>query len=455
MKIAILGLGKVGVALAQYFILQGHQVLAIDDKKNRQELSAVAQALTAEFYLGGAAPYFTEVDACYISPGVSLEHPVAQKAKAAGHTLKGELDLAASLTTTPIIAITGTNGKSTTTSLMGHLLKCAGKNAPAGGNLGTPFIDMVQQNKNVDYWVVEVSSFQLEVTESFRPHVAIMLNFSDDHYDRHDGMEAYVKVKSRIAAYQTSKDYYIYNTDDLNVLKSLSYVKHAQKIPFSAVQTVTGVFEKDGNIIWNYSGQQAQFSLKEASLKGAHNLENMMATVACAKILGINNEAIAQGLKTFQGLPHRLELVATLGEVEFYDDSKGTNVGAVIMSLASFEGEVVLIAGGRDKGGAYAPLRALVKNKCKGLVLIGEAAQKINESLSGCTKIEFASSMQDAVKKAYQLCNGKGVVLLSPACSSFDMFRDYHHRGEEFKVSVKNLINTEDPASSATGGLLG
>ena len=438
MRIAVLGLGKVGVSLAEHFIASGNEVIGIDDKQELRHLSEAAQQLKIKFYLAGAAPLLSEIDEFYISPGVSHDHPFAAQARAQGVKLQGELDLGAALTKVPIIAITGTNGKSTTTMLIGHILEQAKLKVRMGGNLGTPFLDLVKNSSGVDWLVVEVSSFQLELAQKFKPRISVLLNITDDHYDRHAGIDAYMQAKAKVFSNQTAEDYLIYNADDLQVLKAVHGAK-ATLVPFSSIRKVEGAYEDKGKLTFSYRGKQAAWDLSKVQLKGVHNLENMLAAVAATSLAGIEPACIQRALESFRGLPHRLEFVRKVGGVEFYDDSKGTNVGAVVMSLASFEQDVVLIAGGRDKGGDYSPLKALVKNKCRGVVVLGEAAPLIASALEGCTQIERVKNMEEAVQKANQLAKGCGYVLLSPACSSFDMYRDYHERGNDFRRCVDRL----------------
>jgi UDP-N-acetylmuramoylalanine--D-glutamate ligase len=439
MPIVILGLGKVGLSLARYFHSQDEEVWGIDDDPKLVELRPELRQCTAKLFLGGLLPDFQNVSRFFISPGIDPRHPAAQAALKRGLTLEGELDLAFGLCRGDVLAITGTNGKSTTVSLLGVMYEAAKIPAGVGGNLGTPFIDLVRDPRHFQKYVVEVSSFQLETSQVFRPKVACLLNLSDDHFERHGNLQNYLKAKAKIFATQGPKDVAVYNDDDLHVLEAVEAAK-ARRLPFSISKRVHGVYAEEARICWAPEGKiESSFDLTHCKLKGLHNLENMSAAIACAKADGLVDSAIQQALNTFQGLPHRVEYVATIDGVEYYDDSKGTNVGAVVMSLAGFDKDVVLILGGRDKGGDYAPLRPLLKHKARALVVMGEAKDKIVESLKGSTEITTVSSMKEAVETAKRLAPKGGTVLLSPACSSFDMFKDYHDRGEQFKKCVREI----------------
>ncbi len=286
---------------------------------------------------------------------------------------------------------------------------------------------------------MEVSSYQLETTENFHPHISLILNITDDHFERHKNMAGYIAAKAKIWKNQTDKDFLIYNPNDVHVLKAVEGAT-CQKIPFSSTEHVKGIYwDTTESLVSQISGTSRSYCLKNASLKGLHNIENMMAAIAVAEIAGIPHEIIEKTLQEFKALPHRLEFVREFDGVQYYDDSKGTNVGAVVMSLASFEDPVVLILGGKDKGGDYQILRALIKNKCRGIVLIGEATPLIRKALEGTVALQEADSMQQAVLKSREMAQSGDTVLLSPACSSFDMFRDYKHRGDEFQKWVRSL----------------
>lgn len=440
MYVCILGLGKTGASLASYWHAQGAEVWGCDDDPDRLKKSPELAARIARFFPGGKIPEFLSGGRFFISPGVDPKHPVSRAAQAAGLKAEGELDLAFGLAKGDVVAITGTNGKSTTTSFLGEVFKAAGKNVGIGGNLGTPFLDLVTDPRAFTSFVVEISSYQLETAEHFKPKVAALLNISDDHLDRYPGLREYAQAKGRIFARQDAQDFAVYNDDDLHVLEVMEYVAKPRRLPFSLSKTVPGAYaEKDKIVYAPRDGEKSVFDLKNSKLTGLHNLENLSCAIACAKAAGIPDGPIQATIESFQGLPHRIEWVRTVDDAEYYDDSKATNVGAVVMSLASFDENVVLIMGGRDKGGDYKPLIPLLKHKARAIVVMGEAKDLIRTSLEGACEIVTVDSMQEAVKRARKLVPPGGTVLLAPACSSFDMFKDYHDRGEQFKKWVRDL----------------
>ena len=443
MSIAVLGLGKTGISVARYFAAQGEKVWGIDD--NAALDPAGLGPHFQELFLGGRIPDFSEVTRFFISPGVDPRHPAAKSALAKGLSLEGELELAFTLAKgRKVVAITGTNGKSTTTSLLGAIYRQAGVKVGVGGNLGTPFLDLVTDPEGFEAFIVEVSSYQLESTRSFKPKVAALLNVTEDHLDRYPSFKEYLKAKARIFAFQDENDFSVYNDDDLHCLQAIEETE-ARRTPFSTAKKLKGAYFLEGRFYWAPHGQiEGTFGLEKCKLLGLHNLENMACAIACAKADEIPDLAIQQTLDSFQGLPHRIEWVAEIDGTNYYDDSKGTNVGAVVMSLASFDQDVVLILGGKDKGGDYAPLKPLVRNKVRGLILIGEAKEKIAAALGDATATVVASTMREAVQEARRLSVPGGTVLLSPACSSFDMFRDYHDRGLQFQQAVKELREGAD-----------
>ncbi len=442
-NIVVVGLGKTGYALCEFLLKNKARVFAVDDLP-REMMGPNWQVLFdrgVEFFTTDDAHFipWKEIQLCILSPGLSLEHPVVSLAQSFSVKITGELEFASQFTQAPILAITGTNGKSTTTELVGQILKNSGLQVEVGGNLGEPWISMIDRNPKPDWFVLEVSSYQLETIQNFHPHLAALLNITDDHFERHHNMAGYVAAKAKIGFNQNENDFLIYNANDVHVLKALEGQK-AQKIPFSSTQTVKGIYWKsEKEIASELSGKEVVYSLKNASLHGLHNIENMMAAIALAELAKIPSPVIQSTLENFKALPHRLEWVREVKEVDYYDDSKGTNVGAVVMSLASFEKPVVLILGGKDKGGDYSVLRALIKNKARALVLLGEAKEKIRKALQDTVPIVEVNSMRAAVEEASRLAQEGDVVLLSPACSSFDMFRDYKHRGDEFQKYVRSL----------------
>jgi UDP-N-acetylmuramoylalanine--D-glutamate ligase len=439
MAIAVLGMGKTGISLAKYFFKSGKEVWGIDDRSTLGSTETHAREVTSRLFLGGTLPPMDQVREFFISPGVDPGHPAARAAVSRGLVLSGELDLAYSLCRGEILAITGTNGKSTTTALLGEMLKNDEKKTAVGGNLGTPFLDLLFDGMPYSHFVIEVSSFQLETVRAFRPKVAALLNLSDDHFDRHPNLAEYLKAKRRIFSFQGPGDFAVYNHDDLHVLEAVEGIA-SKAVPFSTAKKVAGAHGNESAVYWSPEGKiLSSFDLSKCSLQGLHNLENICAAVACAKLISVKDKAIQGTIDTFQGLPHRIEWVRKINGVDYYDDSKATNVGAVVMSLAGFDESVILIMGGKDKGGDYSPLKPLLKAKVRALILLGEAKEKIMSTLSGATETFEVSDMKQAVERAHELAPPGGTVLLSPACSSFDMYADYKELGEDFKKWVRTL----------------
>ncbi|HYA28750.1 MAG TPA: UDP-N-acetylmuramoyl-L-alanine--D-glutamate ligase, partial [Acidobacteriota bacterium] len=347
-----------------------------------------------------------------------------------------EIELAYRFFRAPLIAITGTNGKSTTTTLIGAMLKAEGKKTFVGGNLGAPFIGAVADDW--DWGVVEISSFQLEWVEVFRPRVALLLNITEDHLDRYATFADYCGAKERIFAAQTGADVAILNRDDPRVWQLKDRLK-ARVLSFGFDVVNDGVFATAADIVWRDGATEERYPLQKARIQGVHNVENMMAAIAAAKCAGVSRRAIDNSLEEFPGLEHRLEFVREKDGVRYYNDSKGTNVGAVVKSLASFSAPVILLAGGVDKGGDYAPLEDCIKQKVRRLVLFGAAKQTIAKALGHLTTTVIVDDIATAVRDAAVHGQAGDVVLLSPACASFDQFRNYSERGKVFKSLVQQL----------------
>ncbi len=443
MSILVLGLGRTGVSLAKYFYSQGEQVWGVDDSSPKQNQNPDWKAYTHQLFLGGELPHLKSIDRFFISPGVDPKHSLVQQALKQGLKIEGELDLAYELmckkTAATLIAITGTNGKSTTTSLIGEMLKNAGLKTGVGGNLGTPFLDLVLDEQNFEYFVVEVSSFQLESIQRFHPKLALLLNITEDHLDRYESFSDYQLAKGKIFSFQTAEDFAIYNDDDLHVLELLQNIQ-AKKVPCSTTKKVAGAYTDEKEFFWAPAGKLlSRFDLAQRRLMGLHNLENIGAAIAVCKTLDIADEPIQQTIDQYAGLPHRIEHVAKIKGRDYYDDSKATNVGALAMSLASFEDPIVLIVGGKDKGGDFKSLAPLMRAKVELLLVLGEAKQRIMHELKDVVPMQVVADMQEAVTFAYQHQGEARAVLLSPACSSFDMFENYAQRGEVFKKYVRDL----------------
>ncbi|MBF0491921.1 MAG: UDP-N-acetylmuramoyl-L-alanine--D-glutamate ligase [Deltaproteobacteria bacterium] len=437
--ILVLGLGATGLAVCEFVSKRGAVVIGVDDSP-LERLSEKAQSFFSNHLFSNTEDETlleNKIDLIITSPGVPLFHPLLSEAKERKIPITGELEFASHFTSAPVIAVTGTNGKSTTTELVGAMLKNAGKQVMVGGNLGEPWLSLIQKNDQPDFFVLEVSSFQLETVEHFHAHIAALLNITDDHFERHQHMRGYIDAKARICLNQNETDFFVYNSGDIHVLEMLESVQ-AKTIPFSSTQKVEGVYWKSESVICSRE-RGSYYDLSKATLEGLHNIENMMAAIAMAELAGVPASLIQKTLENFKALPHRLEWVREVQGVNYYDDSKGTNVGAVAMSVASFDKPVILILGGKDKGGDYGILKGLLRNKVKALVLIGEAKEIIRACFEGLLPILDATSMEDAVYTCSSLAAKDDVVLLSPACSSFDMFKDYKHRGDEFQKWVKKL----------------
>jgi len=360
------------------------------------------------------------------------------KAAAAGVEIVSEIELASRLITAPIVAITGTNGKTTTTTLAGEIFKGNGYSTYVGGNIGDPLIELAESGETPERVVAEISSFQLEWISSFRPKVAALLNLSEDHLDRYVSYQEYIDAKLRIFENQTEEDFAVINRDDPLVWKYAEKLS-ARIFPFSRKHELDeGIFHRDGLITFRHKGHEATFPTGAIQLQGVHNLENIMAAMACCLLLGCRPEPSFAVVEGFESLHHRMEFVRKFKGVSYYEDSKATNVGSVEKALESFD-NVTLIAGGKDKGGSYAPLVAPVQERVRHLILIGEAADRMQLELGSLTDTHRAATLEEAVWLAAQITQSGGTVLMSPACSSFDMFRDYEERAQRFIAAVKAL----------------
>jgi UDP-N-acetylmuramoylalanine--D-glutamate ligase len=387
---------------------------------------------------GHDAALMAAADLVAISPGIALDVPAVAGAMAAGVPVLGEIEIAARELAAPMIAITGTNGKSTTTCLVGEILQRWNRRAFVGGNLGTPLIEATR-NSDWDWIVAEISSFQLEAIETFRPRYGLLLNLTEDHLDRYPDMASYVAAKLRLFENMTAADVAILNADDALVMRCAEALP-CRKICFSSSRVLQQGMGFDGqDIVWRFDGGEQRFAVSQLRLKGLHNVENAMAALIAPLLEGCPADLAWQAVCGFSGLDHRMVRVRELDGVTWYDDSKGTNVGSVVKSLAGLEAPVTLIAGGKDKGGDYAPLAQLMRDKVAHLILIGQAADRMQQAFSGLTGILRAATLEEAVQMAFDLTAPGGTVLLSPGCSSFDMFRSYAERGAVFCRAVQAL----------------
>ncbi len=460
-RVSILGLARSGLALARVLAAKGARVLLSDQRQAEQlgDLPAQARALGAEVEMGGHSDALLDCDVLIISPGVSLYAPVVQQALQRGVAVTGEVEIAYLLCPRPLLAVTGTNGKSTTCSLLQEAL---GSRSRLAGNIGVPLVSEVTGDlTGVDYVVAEISSFQLETVHAFRPHLALLTNVTADHLDRHRTMEEYVQAKARLFAYQSQDDWAIFNLDDAEARRvgewvaqrSLPLWPHypapgdqgAKILHYSVHQEVAqGAWLQDGWFWVRLPGSEARKVLRWhfPNLPGPHNLSNALAACLSAVCVGATGEQIEHAFASYHRMHHRLEEVGALAGVRFIDDSKATNVSSVESALLTYEEPVVLIAGGRDKGLDLDELGQVIAKHCHALVSIGEAGPQIAEHALkyGLKAHQRASSMEEAVEVAHSLAPRPGVVLLSPACTSFDMFQNAEHRGEVFAASASRLM---------------
>jgi len=438
-KTTVIGMGRTGIAAANFLAAQKIPVTLIDVKP-RTELEEAIRTLDPAVHTSfGHSEPPTDAERIILSPGVDIHAPFLQEALKRGVEIISEIELASRFTKTPVIAVTGTNGKSTVTTLIGDILKQAGKKIAVGGNLGAPFIRLLREEP-VDYFVLEISTFQLEGVKTFHPRLAMILNITPDHLDRHKTFEEYAALKGEIAACQTEEDALILNSDDKNTVDQ-GKNKSSRKFYFSMSREVEeGVFLRNNIIVSRFNGKDKNLMpVRELKPAMQCQVENVLAAVAATTLLGTPADDITGAIREFSGLEHRIEWVRTVRGIDFINDSKGTNAGSVNKSLASFSRPVILIAGGKDKGGDFQSLKSIFKKKVKHLVLIGETKNKFRQILNGSFSYEDAENMEDAVARAVNKAQPGDVVLLSPGCASFDMFKDYVERGDRFKDIVNRL----------------
>jgi len=384
-----------------------------------------------------------------VSPGVPADALSLVAARAKGITVWSEIELASRFLRGKLIGITGANGKTTTSSLVAHILRSAGLPTILAGNIGTPLIACVEDSSEDTWTVAELSSFQLELTDKFRPHIAAFLNLSPDHLDRHRTMEAYGAAKAKIFANQSSEDFAVLNADDA---ATLPYAPQGPAVYwFSRTGAVEwGAFLHGEEIVFLRDGQaQSILRVEDIPLVGTHNLENVLAAVAITLLAGVGAEVIASAIKTFAGVEHRLEFVAEVGGVRYYNDSKATNVDATQKALESFDGRVIVILGGKDKDSDYRTLRKELRHRTVRALLIGAAAEKIASQVAGSVALEMVGTLERAVERAEHIARPGDIVLLAPACASFDQFENYEHRGRIFKDLVHKLAERASAVSQS------
>ena len=448
-RVLVVGLGKSGVASALFLKKHGAKV-SVSDTKSGDELRNEIPLLLdhgIDVETGGHGERtFRGQDLIVVSPGVPVDAPPLVQARSLGENVIGEIELAAKFLPGPIVAITGSNGKTTTTTLTGEIMTAAGFPTLVGGNIGTPAISLAERADKDTVIVLEVSSFQLETIQTFRPKISVVLNVTPDHLDRHRTFEAYVDAKARLFENQQPTDFAVLNADDPTCVSMAKRTK-AQVFEFSRQKEVQhGAWAHDGKILFrDKSGQREIMQVSEIPLKGAHNLENVLAAVCAAALMNCAPEKIRQAVCDFKAVEHRLEFVAKINSVDYYNDSKATNVDATIKALESFPANIHLILGGKDKGSDYSVLNDLLRQRVKRVYTIGAAAAKIESQIvsskTGGPEVVHAETLENAIRKANAGAQPGDVVLLAPACASFDQFKNYEQRGKVFKKVVDELAS--------------
>jgi UDP-N-acetylmuramoylalanine--D-glutamate ligase len=451
-KIMVIGLARTGVATSLFCAKHGAIVTAVDTRSESELADAAAKLRAARISLGLGGyteKILEDQDLVVPSPGVPADSDILKAARAHKIPVWSEIELADRFLRGRLIGITGSNGKTTTTSLIEHILKNSGYVTLLAGNIGTPLIGVIESTSDETVTVAELSSFQLEWIETFRPNIGVFLNLTPDHLDRHGSMEAYAAAKARIFEKQTTDDFAVLNADDP---ASTPYAPAKPKVFwFSRKQRVAqGAFLRGEGIIFRHDGdEEIILNSSEIPLPGAHNLENVLAAVVATRLTGAQPKEIAKAIRSFAGVEHRLEFVAEYSGVRYYNDSKATNVDATLKALDAFPGRILIILGGKDKGSDYTVLQAPLREKAILALLVGAAAEKIEKQIQGSVAFERAGTIQRAVEIASRFAQPGDIVLLAPACASFDQFENYEHRGRVFKQLVHELAS--HAAHSASG----
>ena len=441
-KVLVVGLARTGIATALFCAERGARVTVTEERAETHLAEAAAKlraaGVTLEF--GGHRPEtFLHQDLIVPSPGVPPAMPALASAIARGVTVWSEIELAWRFLRGRLACITGSNGKTTTTSLIGHILETAGFPVQVAGNIGTPLISRVDISSDASFTVVEASSFQLELISAFRPDIAVLLNVTPDHLDRHGSIEAYGAAKARMFENQKENDAAVINAEDA---LAAQYAPSGPRVFwFSRSKRVaSGCYLRGDEIVFRCDGTESVLlERKMIGLRGSHNLENVLAAACAARLAGVEPAAIAEGVRTFAGVEHRIEYVATVAGVDYFNDSKATNVDATLKALDAFPGNVLVILGGKDKGSDFRILRAALRSHARMALLIGSAADKIEADLAGVVPVERAETLARAVEAAARRAQPGDTVLLAPACASFDQFENYEHRGRVFKQLVREL----------------
>ncbi|HTQ62370.1 MAG TPA: UDP-N-acetylmuramoyl-L-alanine--D-glutamate ligase [Candidatus Solibacter sp.] len=453
-RVLVVGLARTGIATSLFCVARAAQVTATDSRTASEIGEAIAKLKDAGVALelgSHQVKTFLEQDLIIPSPGVPADEAHLNAARAKAITIWSEIELAYRFMKGRLIGITGSNGKTTTTSLVEHILKTAGMQTILAGNIGTPLIGSVDAMKEETWTVAELSSFQLELIDTFRPNISVFLNLTPDHLDRHHTLRAYGAAKARLFENQTGEDAAVLNADDP------AAAQYAPALPrvfwFSRKQRVAqGAYMRGEEIIFRKDGmEEVLLKLADIPLVGAHNVENVLAAASATRLAGAHATSIARGVRTFAGVEHRLEFVADIGGVRYYNDSKATNVDATLKALDAFPGRILVILGGKDKGSDYTVLRGPLREKAILALLIGAAAEKIENQISASVALERAETLERAVEIAAHAARPGDVVLLAPACASFDQFQNYEHRGRVFKDLVRQLEKQTAGASSGKG----
>jgi len=441
-KIVIIGMGRTGITTARFLGKQGAKVIVTDEQPIDKWGKEFEQIATEKWLEIG--DYNTRIltGACIVvpSPGVPPGNDLLVEALKKNIPVISEIEIAYRFLKVPVIAVTGTNGKTTTTTLLGEILQYSGKKTFVGGNIGNPLIEYVEGSQNDDFIVAEISSFQLQWIEKFRPFIAVLLNITCDHINYHGSFAEYRRIKTRVFANQTKADFAILNAADPEQ-EEMDRIINAQVIKFSSKRVLQkGIFIKKNKIVLRIPGaNEEQYPLSIINLPGLHNAENVMAAIMAARLCGCSQENIIAAVAAFRGLPHRIEFVGEKNSIKFYDDSKGTNVGSVVRALETFARPVILLLGGRDKDGDFETLKPLLAAKAKKLILFGEARNRIASLIGKDMPALKKAKLREAVESAYKNAQPGDIILLSPGCASFDEFANYKERGNFFKDVVGNL----------------
>lgn len=440
-QVAVLGAARSGIAVSILLAKSGASVL-LSDLNKKENLHLPLEKLNEQgiqVETGGHSSAILKSGLICISPGISLDIPILRQALEKGIPVLGEIEIASWFCKSPIIAITGSNGKTTTTSLTGQVLKTTNPEVVVAGNIGQPFAESVTETDETGVVVLEVSSFQLETIFTFHPQIVVIMNLTENHLDRYPDFDTYAAAKLNILNNITSNDLVIYNRDDGYLSKHLAH-RPFRKLGFSLRPFEgEGVFWQGDSMIIRMNGKENRMKLNNGHLKGPHNRYNIMVAAMIGQLMGVSAESIQTAVEKFPGIEHRLEEVRRLGGLLFINDSKATTVESLSFALQSFEEKIVLIAGGKDKGGDFTKVQSLLKSRVKSAVLIGQASARMTEAWKGIVPLFPAESLKEAVQIAREKSSPGDVVLLSPACSSFDMFRDYEDRGNQFKKIVRDL----------------